>query len=37
MGGSVNRGLAKRLAQLAAERERRGWAEKAGAEFSVEF
>jgi hypothetical protein len=36
--GAINRGLAKRLAQLAAERERRERAaEKADAEFSVEF
>ena len=35
---AINRGLAKRLAQLAAERERRERAaEKADAEFSVEF
>ena len=35
---AINRGLAKRLAQLAAEHERRERAaEKADAEFSVEF
>ncbi len=35
---AINRGLAKRLAQLAAERERcERAAEKADAEFSVEF
>ena len=35
---AINRGLAQRLAQLAAERERRERAaEKADAEFSVEF
>ena len=35
---AINRGLAKRLAQLAAERERRERAaEKDDAEFSVEF